>query len=417
MLLSAEARGAATEAQVKPTDCYKRAHEAILTAIQRLSAQGSPVDLVTVDEELRRTGMSTMVGGRDALAALIADTPSVTNAAKYAAIVRDAARLRRLIAAAAEISELGYDPTADATDAMTTAMQKLLDLDHSGTSGTWSMSDVLEMAIKEIDAAHEHGTPVGVLATGYGDLDTLLTGGLREGELVVIGARPAMGKTTLALNIAANVARSGGRVLFASLEMGANELGSKLICSEGRVSLAKARRGTLNPTERERFYAAASSLTTVDFQTLDSAQVAVPAIRAQAQRMRARDGVDLVIVDYVQLMDGEGENRQTTIASISRGLKVLARDLRIPVIALSQLSRALEGRSDKRPMLADLRESGSLEQDASVVMGIYRDEVYYAASPDRGMAEVIVLKNRMGPTGVAQLAWLAEISRFESLAR
>jgi len=420
LLLSPDAIVAVAELGLVPDDFYKPAHQFTYDAIRTLVGGGEPADAVTVADELRRAGVLDDIGGPGFLLDLQAATPAISNAARYARIVHDTALLRRLIGIAGEIAEIAYDEPDDVTKALDEAENKVFQLaDHEVVDSTRPLSDLLGETFDDLQAAYERGSAITGVPTGYNDLDELLSG-LQPDTLNIVGARPSMGKTAFALGLAAHVAINAGQpVLFFSLEMGHKELTGRILSAEARVDSRKLRNGDLSETDWSKIGRAIGRLDAPLYLD-DNPNVTVMEIRAKARRMKARHGgLGLVVVDYLQLMSGRlsAENRQVEVSEISRGLKILARELRIPIVALSQLSRNLEARADKRPMLSDLRESGSIEQDADVVMFIYRDEVYNPDSPDRGSAEVIVAKHRNGPTGVRRLVFLGQYTRFDNAAR
>ncbi len=420
MLLSREAVAAAAEL-VTANDFYKPAHGHVYDAVSTLTARGEPVDPVTVADELRRADLLDAIGGSSSLLSLQANTPATSNAARYATIVEEHALLRRLIGVAGEIAELGYGLPDDVTKTIDTAESMVYDLSqHRITDSTAELRDLLAETLGRIEEMYDRGDSITGTPTGYTDLDTL-TAGLQPEALIVVGARPAMGKTAFALGMAAHAAMTANRpVLFFSLEMSRLELSQRLLCSEARVDSSRVRNGKLDDNDWSRITSAVGRLAEAPIWLDDNPNVSIMEIRGKARRLRSKIGdLGLVVVDYIQLMTGRtsAESRQVEVAEISRGLKILARELHCPVVALAQLNRSLEQRADKRPMLSDLRESGALEQDADVVMFLYRDEIYNPESPDQGTAEVLVAKHRSGPTGVSKLAFLSHYTRFANMAR
>ena len=401
-------------------DFYKPAHGHVFDAITSLYAQGEPADPVTVADELRRAGLLEMVGGPAALISLQANTPAIGNAPRYARIIEEHALLRRLIGVAGEIAELGYDLPDDVGAAIDRAETLVFALGQRRVADTMApLRDLLEKSLDHLEALYERGESITGVPTGYADLDDQLAG-LQPSNLVIIGARPSMGKTSFALGMVAHAAMdSRTPVLFFSLEMSHHEITQRLLCAEARVDATRMRNGRLADTDWPKISHAIGRLGEAPIFVDDNPNLTIMDIRAKARRLKSREGLGLVVIDYLQLMTGRNtaESRQVEVSEISRGLKILARELQVPVVALSQLTRGLEARADKRPMLADLRESGSLEQDADVVMFLYRDEVYNPESPERGTAEVIVSKHRNGPTGVARLAFLSQYTRFANMAR
>ena len=419
MLLSRDAIVDAVQI-VGPDDFYKPAHGHVFEAVTSLYSQGEPVDPVTVADELRRADLLDHIGGSATLVSLQANTPAISNAGRYARIVEEHALLRRLIGVAGEIAELGYDVPDDVEAAVDRAESMVFEVaQRRVTDTTRPLRELLSASLDRLEALYDRGETITGVPTGFTDLDDRLSG-LQPSNLVIVGARPAMGKTSFALNIAAHAAMEGNTpTLIFSLEMSHLEITQRLICAEARVEASRMRNGRLHDSDWGKISHAVGRLGEAPLYIDDNPMITVMDIRAKARRLKSREGLGLVIIDYLQLMSGRSnaENRQVEISEISRGLKILARELSVPVIALSQLSRQLEMRADKRPQLADLRESGALEQDADVVMFLYRDEVYNSESPDRGTAEVIVSKHRSGPTGVTQLAFLDHYTKFANMAR
>jgi replicative DNA helicase len=420
MLLSRDAIVAAIEVQLGPDDFYKPAHGHIYDAITSLYAQGEPADPVTVAEELRRAGVLEAIGGGAVLLSLQAGTPAIGNATRYARIVEEHALLRRLIGVAGEIAEIGYGLPDDVPAAIDGAEALVFEVAQRRVTDSMApIRELLERHLDHIEALYERNQEITGVPTGFVDLDKQLAG-LQPSNLVIVGARPGMGKTSFALGLAAHAALEASEpVLLFSLEMSHRELTQRLLCSEARVDATRMRNGRLLEADWPKISHAVGRLAEAQIFIDDNPRLTVMEIRAKARRLKSREGLGMIVVDYLQLMTGraDSENRQVEVSEISRGLKILARELEVPVVALSQLSRTLESRADKRPILADLRESGSLEQDADVVIFLYRDELYNRESPDRGTAEVIVAKHRNGPTGVTQLAFLDHYTRFANMAR
>ena len=419
MLLSREAIAVATEA-CSADDFYKPSHGHVFDAVVSLYAQGEPADPVTVADELRRVSLLEAVGGPPALMALQANVPAISNAGRYARIVSEHAVLRRLIGVASEIAELGYEVPEDVAAALDRAEAMVFDVAQRRTVDTLSpIRDLLARTLDDLEALYGRGNAITGVPTGYHDLDERLAG-LQPSNLVIVGARPGMGKTSFALGLAAFAASERQiPVLLFSLEMSHLEITQRLLCAEARVDSSRLRTGRLLESDWPKVSHAIGRLGEAPIFIDDNPNITVMDIRAKARRLKSREGLGLVVVDYLQLMSGRSsaENRQVEVSEISRGLKILARELALPVVALSQLSRNLETRADKRPVLADLRESGSLEQDADVVLFIYREELYNPESPDRGTAEIIISKHRNGPTGSTQLAFLDHYTRFANIAR
>lgn len=420
MLLSRTAIDVVSET-MQPEFFYRPAHAHVYEAIMSLSAQGEPVDPVTVAEELRRHGLLEAAGGTDALLALQAATPATSSAARYARIIEDHALMRSMIGVGGEIIELGFSLPEDVTKALDDAESMMFRVaEHRQTNTMSRLHDLLDQTLDSLEALYERGDAITGTPTGFQEFDEL-TAGLQPNALIVVGARPGMGKTSFAMGMAAHAALEAHRpVLFFSLEMSRVELSQRLLCSEARVDSTRVRNGRLSDDDWHRISHAIGRLGEAPLWIDDNPNVTVMEIRSKARRLQSQVGqLGMIVVDYIQLMTGQGraENRQTEVAEISRGLKILARELQCPVVALAQLNRGLEQRSDKRPMLADLRESGSLEQDADIVTFLYRDEQYNPDSPDIGTAEVLVAKHRAGPTGMVRLAFLSHYTKFANMAR
>ncbi len=419
MLLSRDAIASAVE-HCRTEDFYRPAHSHIFEAICSLYAQGEPADPVTVSDELNRADLLEAAGGAGNLIGLQSNTPAIANAARYARIVEEHALLRRLISVAGEIAEMGYSLPEDVAAAMDRAEALVFEVvERRVTDSLKPLRELLAVSLDHLEALYNRGDTITGLPTGYADLDERLSG-LQASSLVIVGARPSMGKTSFALGLASHAAMERRLpVLFFSLEMSHLELTQRLLCSEARVDSSRMRNGKLHESDWPKVVHAIGRLGEAPLFIDDNANLTVMEIRAKARRLKSREGLGLIVVDYLQLMSGPGqvENRQVEVSEISRGLKILARELSVPVVALSQLSRNLENRADKRPALADLRESGSLEQDADVVLFIYRDELYNKDSADKGTAEIIIAKHRNGPTGTTQLAFLDHFTRFANMAR
>jgi len=419
MILSRDAIATAVE-RCGADDFYKPAHGHVFDAVTSLYAQGEPADPVTIADELRRAGLLDAIGGPATLISLQANTPAISNAGRYARIVEEHALLRRMIGVAAEIAELGYQVPDDVTAAVDRAETMVFEVaQRRGVDTVATVRDLLARTLDNLESLYDRGDAITGVPTGYQDLDERLSG-LQPSNLVIVGARPSMGKTAFALGLVAHAAMESRQpVLLFSLEMSHLELAQRLLCAEARVDATRMRSGRLLESDWPKISTAIGHLGEAPIFIDDNPNITVMDIRAKARRLKSREGLGLVVVDYLQLMSGRSsaENRQVEVSEISRGLKILARELQVPVVALSQLSRNLEMRADKRPVLADLRESGSLEQDADVVLFIYRDEVYHPDSPDRGTAEIILSKHRNGPTGLTQLAFLEHYTRFANMAR
>ena len=406
---------------VQSGDFYKPAHGHIFEAISSLYGAGTPVDPVTVAEELKRAGLLEAIGGAAVLLSIQSRTPAVSNASHYAKIVEENALLRRLVSTASDIAELGYNPIGDVPKTLDVAESMIYEVaQRRVTDSMVELRDLLGSTLDRLESLYERKEAITGTPSGYNELDEL-TAGLQPNALIVVGARPAMGKTAFGLGAAANAAlRAGKPSLYFSLEMGHIELTQRLLSAEGRIDATRLRNGQLNESDWGKVSKTLGRLAEAPLWIDDNPNLTIMEIRAKARRLKSKVGdLGLIVVDYLQLMSGRAnaESRQVEISEISRGLKILARELECPVMALSQLSRALENRADKRPMLADLRESGSIEQDADVVMFVYRDEVYNKDTPDKGTAEIIVSKHRNGPTGVCRLAFLDYCTLFANMAK
>jgi replicative DNA helicase len=422
MLLSTDAISIALEI-CEADDFYKPTHGNLFAAISHLYERGEPVDAVTVTDELRRTLDPDLVGDPADLVALQGLTPSVANAQHYASIVAELALLRRLVVAASEISDLAYSAPTDVIGAVDEAERKMLEIsDRRSADSLGVLEDLLLQSFERIEEIANRSETMTGTATGYTDVDKILAG-LQPASLTIVGARPAMGKTSFALGMLTQVGAVDQKpALLFSLEMSHLELTQRLLASEARVDAQKMRTGRLSESDWSKVSGALTRLSGSPIYIDDNPHLTIMDIRARARRLRKQHGeLGIIIIDYLQLMTSRSnaENRQVEVAEMSRGLKILARELNTPVVALSQLSRGLEARQDKRPMLSDLRESGSLEQDADVVMFLYREEVYdqEAAPERRGLAEVIVAKHRNGPVGSANLAFLSQYARFDNMGQ
>ena len=426
MLLSRDAVNTAAESGVGVEHFYKPAHQHVFDAMRSLLTIGEPIDPVTVADELRRVGLLDEIGGLDFLLQLQNSTPVIGNMGRYAKIVLDTASLRRLIGVASEIAEIAYTEPDDVTKALDEVESRVFAVaEQRVVDSTKPLRELLEEASDELEKRFESKVQLTGMPTGFTDLDAKILG-LQKSSLVIVGARPAMGKTAFALNVATNVAqKSGLPVLIFSLEMSHSELTMRILSSEAGVESSKLRTGNLSVSEWTMINNAIGRLDQQLIFLDDNPRVTVMEIRAKARRLKAKyGGLGLIVIDYLQLMSGHGaENRQLEVSEISRNLKILAREMEVPVVALSQLSRQLETRQDKRPQLSDLRESGSLEQDADIVMFLHRPEMYRnekgesAENTEKGIAEVILSKHRAGPTGTVKLVFMAETTRFVNAAR
>jgi replicative DNA helicase len=406
---------------LKPENFYRTAHQVIFASISELFAKAEPVDLVTLTNILRDKNQLEEIGGAAYLARIVDTVPSAINVQHYARIVRDKASLRRLIAKANEISRHCYEDGGDLDNVLDFAESAVFEISEDKHQAAFHpISKIIEANIDALEERQGNRTLVTGVPTGFTRLDHM-TSGLQSSDMIILAARPSMGKTALALNIARNAAVEGNvPVAVFSLEMSKEQLCERMLCAEARVDSSRLRGGFLNPEDWNRITEAASVLSEAPLYIDDSPDISATSIRTKSRRLKLDKGLGMVIVDYLQLMKGRSgsERRDLEISEISRSLKLLAKELHVPVVALSQLNRKLEERNDKRPKLSDLRESGALEQDADVVAFIYRDEVYNRDenNPNRGTAEIIIAKQRNGPTGDVPLTFLNAYTRFENPA-
>jgi replicative DNA helicase len=418
VLISSDAVDVALE-KLHPEDFYRPVHQSIFEAVSTLFDASEPIDAVTVTEALRRSGQLERVGGIGYVTALSDSVPTASNIEHYVGIVEEHALRRRLLRAGGTVGTLASAVERPIVDVLDEAEQTIYSVSDRRIGEGLSLIDpLLFPAIEKAEELSQKGAEVTGIPTGFRDLDRKLAG-LHPTNLVIVAARPGMGKTTLALNMATNVALRDHAVAIFSLEMSREEMVTRLLCSQGKIDSQKLRSGRLTEGDFTRLSNAASVLYKKPIYVDDSPGLTVTEIRAKCRRLSRRPGLDLVIVDYLQLMNSSsGENRQQEIATISRNLKNLARELHVPVIAVSQLNRSLESREDKRPRLGDLRESGAIEQDADVVMFIYRHEYYHPeATETRGLAEVAVAKHRQGAIGRVDMTFLPEYTLFADLGR
>ena len=401
---------------VKPRDFYSEMHKEIFTAIRELYSRNEPVDTLTVSEELKKRNSLEMVGGRAYIASLASGVPSTANAGQYAKIVAEKAVLRKLITASTDIIEEAYKETMDADMVLDYAERGIFEIAQAKQSkDVAALKDVLIKNIEIIDeASRQEGNIIGV-PTGFRDLDAK-TSGLQRSDLVIVAARPAMGKTAFALNVAQQAAIKGrASVLIFSMEMSKEQLGQRLLSMESRVEMQKLKTGDLNRKDWDDINIALDILSEANIFIDDTPGISIMEIKNKCRRIKAEHELDLIVLDYLQLMSYEGktDSRQQEISALSRHLKLLAREMDCPVIVLSQLSRAPEQRTDHRPQLSDLRESGASEQDADIVLFLYRDDYYEKENSEKpGVCEVIIAKQRSGPTGTVELMWLEKYTRF-----
>jgi len=405
--------------RIVESDFYRRDHRLILRSIGNLEANDKPFDVVTLSEELEKTHELEDAGGLAYLGRLAKETPSAANIKAYADIVRERSVLRQLIEIGTDIAGSAYNPEGrDSKALLDQAEQLVFRIAEQGAktnSGFVDIKKLLTATVEKIDFLYEQEGNITGIPTGFTEFDNMTTG-LQKGDLVIVAGRPSMGKTTFAMNIAENAAIAQDiPVAVFSMEMPGDALTMRMISSLGRINSQNLRTGNLQDEDWPRITSAVSILSEKKVFIDDSAALSLSELRARARRLKREHGLGMIVIDYLQLMQGSGsENRATEISEISRGLKALAKELEVPVIALSQLNRSLEQRTDKRPVMSDLRESGAIEQDADLIVFIYRDEVYNDDSPDKGTAEIIIGKQRNGPIGKTRVTFLGQYTKFEN---
>ncbi|WP_099974113.1 MULTISPECIES: replicative DNA helicase [Lactobacillaceae] len=430
VFLSADALPSANEF-VEPGDFYQHANQLIFQSMIDLNDRSEPVDVVTVQSELDKNNNLEDVGGVSYLAELAAAVPTAANVEYYAKIVRDKATLRNLISAATKIVNRSFEEGDELDSIIDLSEKDIMDVsENRNSNGFRKMEDIVKSTFKDIEKLYEQDSDITGLSTGFKDLDNMTTG-LHDDELIILAARPGVGKTAFVLNIAQNAAtKSNATVAMFSLEMGAEQLVTRMLCAEGSIDSNALRTGQLDENQWNSLVVAMGSLSRTNIFIDDTPGIKMAEIRSKCRRLAKEEGgVDLIVVDYLQLIEGTGqENRQQEVSVISRQLKKLAKELHVPIIALSQLSRGVEARQDKRPMLSDIRESGSIEQDADIVAFLYRDDYYRdeggddddqpaeVEDQDVGEVEVIIGKNRSGPRGTAKLLFVKSYNKFSSIA-
>src|SRR3989338_8062175 len=418
MMIEEEAISHAIEL-LKEDAFYKQAHRIIFNAMVSLYSNNKAVDLITLVDELKKRDELEEAGGINYLTTLTTFVPTAANISHYAKIVKDKNMLRSLITSATTILSAAYDAQDEAKEILDKAERMIFEITSKKVEGGFvSLKEIIKGSIETIDSLYQRKTNVTGLATGFDDFDKM-TSGLHGGELIVVAGRPSMGKSALACCIAEHVGivLKQGVAVF-SLEMSKEQLAQRLLCSHARVDGNKVRTGFLSQSDWPHLVNAAGKFSDAPIFIDDSSALSVLELRGKARRLKSQHDIKLIIVDYMQLLQGSSrsEGRQQEIADISRSLKFLAKELSVPVIAISQLSRKPEGRDDRRPQLADLRESGAIEQDADVVLLIFREEVYAPTEENRGIAEVTIAKQRNGPTGLVKLAFLSQFTRFDNLS-
>jgi len=404
-----------------PDDFYRAAHQKIFNCMLLLSDKGKAVDLVTVTEELSAAKLIEDIGGVSYLSELAGAVPTAANIEYYAKIVEEKSLLRRLIRTATNIAQDGYTREDEVENLLGEAEKSILEVAQRKNAGAFhNIKDVLVRTYDNIEIMHNRKGDITGIATGFTELDKM-TAGFQRNDLIIVGARPSVGKTAFALNIAQNVAtKTEENVAIFSLEMGAEQLVMRMLCAEGNIDAQRLRTGSLTDDDWGKLTMAMGSLSNAGIFIDDTPGVRIQEIRSKCRRLKQEHGLGMILIDYLQLIVGSGragENRQQEVSEISRSLKSLARELQIPVIALSQLSRGVEQRQDKRPMMSDIRESGSIEQDADIVAFLYRDDYYDKESEDKNIIEIIIAKQRNGPVGTVQLAFVKEYNKFVNLER
>ena len=417
MLTDQDAVSSAIET-LKPEDFYREDNKIIYEAILNIYNRAEPIDIITLKAELSSMGKLDAVGGLEYIAVLPDKVPTTANVDRYIKIVEEKAMLRNLIKTANDILSMGYEPTDEPERVMDLAEKKIFDvMQKKSQKGYTPIKDVLVESFSKLEELYNQKQHVTGVPTGFIDLDKM-TAGLHGSEFILIAARPAMGKSAFALNIGAYAAtRANIPVAIFSLEMAKDQVANRILCSEALVDSNAVRTGELSDEDLSKLAETSGELSQAQIFIDDTAGISVMEIRAKCRKLKLEKNIGLVIIDYLQLIQGSGKSssREQEIAEISRSLKILAKEIEVPVIALSQLSRAVEARPDHRPMLSDLRESGSIEQDADIVMFLYRDDYYNEDSEKKNQAEVIIAKQRAGSTGTVDLAWLGQYTKFANL--
>ncbi|WP_079529016.1 replicative DNA helicase [Halobacillus hunanensis] len=420
VFLEPEAMSTAAE-YLLPEDFYRASHQRIFEVMLTLSDRGEPIDLVTVTTALSNNKVLEEVGGVSYLSDIANSVPTAANVGYYTKIVSEKSTLRGLIRTATDIVTSGFAEEENLEDVLNAAEKDILEVSSRKNSGAFkSIKDVLIDVYDNIEMLHNNDGNVTGIPTGYRDLDQI-TSGFQRNDLIIIAARPSMGKTAFALNIAQNVAvHTEENVAIFSLEMGADQLVSRMLCAEGNIDAQRLRTGRMESDDWNKLTMAMGSLSNAGIYIDDTPGIRVSEIRSKCRRLKQEHGLGMILIDYLQLIQGSAnskENRQQEVSEISRSLKGLARELNVPLIALSQLSRGVESRQDKRPMMSDLRESGSIEQDADIVGFLYRDDYYDQESENQNIIEIIISKQRNGPVGNVELAFVKEYNKFVDLDR
>jgi replicative DNA helicase len=404
-----------------PEDFYRQAHQKIFQVMIKLNDKGKAVDLITVMEDLSAANELEDVGGVSYLSEIAASVPTAANVEFYARIVEEKSLLRRLIRTATNIAQDGYAREDEVEELLSEAEKSIMEVASRKNTGAFqNIKDVLVRTYDNIESLHNRKGDVTGIPTGFAELDRM-TAGFQRNDLIIVGARPSVGKTAFALNIAQNVAtKTEENVAIFSLEMGSEQLVMRMLCAEGNINAQNLRTGALTDEDWRKLTMAMGSLSNSGIYIDDTPGIRIAEIRSKCRRLKQENGLGMIMIDYLQLIQGNGssrDNRQQEVSEISRSLKQLARELQVPVIALSQLSRGVEQRQDKRPMMSDIRESGSIEQDADIVAFLYRDDYYDKESEDKNIIEIIIAKQRNGPVGTVQLAFVKEYNKFVNLER
>ena len=420
MLTDKDAVIAALEV-LKEDSFYREDNKLIFNAITNLYSKNEPIDIITVKAELVELGVLERVGGLEYLVELPERVPTTANVERYIKIVDEKAMLRRLITSANELIALGYDESENVDNIMDMAEKKIFDLaSKKNTAGYAVMKDILVESFAELERLYNQKGNVTGVSTGFYDLDNV-TAGLHNSDLIIVAARPAMGKSAFAINLAANAAvKSGVPAVIFNLEMSKEQVGNRILCSEALVDSNNIRTGQIEDEDWMKLAQTLGRISDAPIYIDDTPGISAMEIRAKCRKLKLEKNIGLIVIDYLQLISGSGKknaSREQEISEISRSLKILAKELNVPVIALSQLSRTAEKRDDKRPMLSDLRESGAIEQDADIVMFLYRDDYYNPDTEKKNVAEVILAKHRGGSTGTVELAWLPSYTKFANLER
>lgn len=419
IFLEPEAMSTASEFLI-PQDFYRPSHQRIFQMMMQLSDRGEPIDLLTVTNALNSSKLLEEVGGVSYLTELADAVPTAANISYYTKIVEEKSVLRRLIRTATDIVTESFNREDEIEDVLSEAEKNILDVSNRQNANAFkNIKDVLIDVYDNIEQLHQNTGDVTGIPTGFKDLDHI-TSGFQRNDLIIVAARPSVGKTAFALNVAQNVAiKTDENVAIFSLEMGADQLVSRMLCAEGNIDAQRLRTGNLEAEDWTKLTMAMGSLSNAGIFIDDSPGIRVNEIRSKCRRLKQEHGLGMILIDYLQLIQGSGanakENRQQEVSEISRSLKGLARELEVPVIALSQLSRGVEQRQDKRPMMSDLRESGSIEQDADIVGFLYRDDYYDKESEKQNIIEIIIAKQRNGPVGTVELAFVKEYNKFVDL--